>query len=84
MTAHHEKFRAWLLDPARNKLGLENFPASFEGMKAMVEEALWNAYRQGYRACRDDVLTAIEPSDDIPAEIDFSKGERGKFKPKGG
>lgn len=84
MTARREKFRAWLLDPARNTLDLENFPASFEGMKAMVEEALWNAYRQGYRACRDDVLTAIEQEpDDMPAEIDFSKGERGKFKPKG-
>ena len=34
--------------------------------------------------CRDDVLTAIEQEpDDMPAEIDFSKGERGKFKPKG-
>lgn len=55
-----DRFRQWARDPARNTLDPAAFPPTAEGARAMIEEAMWIAFDEGYRTCHGDIREAFD------------------------
>jgi hypothetical protein len=58
MVTRKELFRRWLKNPTRHKLSYEGGAvelAAGSGTILGVEDALWLAFQEGYRACLADV-----------------------------
>ena len=53
------KFRIWCDDITKNRLDASNYPTTLEGSKRMLDDALWQAYQEGYRQCQADAKVAI-------------------------
>ena len=55
-----DRFTRWVLDPSQNTLDTDAYPATAAGSYAIMQDALWNAYRQGYVTCQADARAAIQ------------------------
>ncbi|CAN5438822.1 hypothetical protein BH10PSE18_BH10PSE18_18990 [soil metagenome] len=55
-----DRFRRWALDPGNHKLDMSPFESTGESAEAMIEEAMWMAYSEGYKTCQADIRSAFE------------------------
>lgn len=58
-TGLQTSFRIWCDDITKNRLDANNYPTTLEGAKRMLDEALWQAYQEGYKQCQADVKKAV-------------------------
>lgn len=58
-TGLQTSFRIWSDDITKNRLDANNYPTALEGAKRMLDEALWQAYQEGYKQCQADVKKAV-------------------------